>query len=727
MAKVSVLVPCYNVEKFIRKCLESVLEQTLSDIEIICINDGSTDGTLQILEEYAVEDDRIIVLNKTNSGYGDSMNKAMKIATGEYIGIVESDDYIRREMFERLYTTANKYELDVVKANFYLWWADTDKIIPHEACLPEECNYIFEPKKFKQGTMFSRKPSIWSAIYRADFLRNNNILFLNTPGASYQDTSFTFKILACAEKMACISDKLYFYRQDNEGSSVNNADKKSDFVLKEYGEIKRFISGLENKKDSEDEGADDEVCSLPLIYVSAFYDACIWMYELLSPNKRLDFLYKISPIFEEMIFEYGADKIPFGPCWWKKRDIVRIAREPFEYHVWRDDERIANNKEKTIKQIVQAASNMPEEDKVAENNNPFFSIIIPVYNAEKHIQACLDSLRYQSFSNYEVICINDGSTDKSGEIIKSFQKCDNRIKLISTGNSGVSHARNLGLKSATGKYILLLDADDHFDKDTCKIVCESIISNNEPDMLVFGGEPFLMDDRRPDEWFFRVLTTPDLYFEKVAAEDIFSKKYLSVFCWRCAYKKEYVIRKQVSFIEERKYGEDAIFMISALHNADGVAVISDKLYHYRADSEDSAMNKIKKKPEQFAKEQIDILESILGYSLQNNLCYTKELLPFAIDFAFDAIMSCPMPYRNKGANRFISLIDSYKLNQYEPEITDDGKKFLNMCRQGNFEVDTDTPKNWNDAGIVKRVLLKVLPPSRAAFYDYMCLILQKLG
>jgi len=727
MPKVSVLIPCYNVEKFIKQCLDSVLNQTLTDIEIICINDGSKDSTLEILEDYAANDERIVILNKENSGYGDSMNRAMELSTGEYIGIVESDDYIRREMFERLYTTASKYDLDIVKANFYLWWSDTDKIITHQACQPEECNYIFEPKNYKNGTMFSRKPSIWSAIYRTDFLRNNSITFLDTPGASYQDTSFTFKVLTCAKKMACISDELYFYRQDNEESSVNNADKKSDFVLREYEEIKRFIDTLGNEdEDISDEAKNNEKCSLSLIYVSAFYDACIWMYELLSPNKRLEFLYKISPIFEEMIFEHGVDKIPFGLCWWKKRDIVRIAREPFEYHIWRDDERIENNKEKVLKQIVQAASNIPDEDKIAKNMNPFFSIIIPVYNAEKHIQACLDSLRYQTFSNYEVICINDGSTDKSEEIIKSFQKTDNRIRLICTGNKGVSHARNIGIKEAIGKYILLLDADDHFDKDTCKIVCESLIANNEPDMLVFGGKPFLPDGRRPDEWFYKVLTTPDLYFEKVSTDDIFSKKYLSVFCWRCAYKKEYVVSKQLSFMEGRKYGEDAIFMISALHNADGVVVISDKLYHYRTDSEGSAMTEIKKKPERFAKEQIDILENILRYASQNNLSHTMKLLPFAIDFVYGAIMSCPMPNRNKIASSFVSLIDSYDLNKYETDITDDEKDFINKCRQGSFETDSYTSKDWKKSGIVKRTLLKILPPSRAAFYDYMCLVLQKL-
>ena len=92
--KVSILVPCYNVEKYLKQCLDSIVNQTLQDIEIICINDGSTDSTLDIIKQYAKNDDRFVVIDKQNEGYGKSMNRGLDAATGEYIGIVESDDWI---------------------------------------------------------------------------------------------------------------------------------------------------------------------------------------------------------------------------------------------------------------------------------------------------------------------------------------------------------------------------------------------------------------------------------------------------------------------------------------------------------------------------------------------------------------------------------------------------------------------------------------------------------
>ena len=117
--KVSVLVPIYNVQDFLPECLDSLVNQTLKEIEIICINDGSTDNSLDIIKQYAKKEKRIVIIDKKNSGYGDSMNQGLKKATGEYIGIVESDDFIELNAFESLYNIAKKNNVEAVKSNFY--------------------------------------------------------------------------------------------------------------------------------------------------------------------------------------------------------------------------------------------------------------------------------------------------------------------------------------------------------------------------------------------------------------------------------------------------------------------------------------------------------------------------------------------------------------------------------------------------------------------------------
>ena len=186
MPKVSVLVPIYNVEKYLRQCLDSLINQTLEDIEIICINDGSTDSSPEIISEYQAKDNRVKVINKANSGYGASMNMGVDAATGEYIGIVESDDYAENTMFEKLYNQAKANDLDILKSDFVKYWGDTNQCVKAGIIDKDWCDKVFTTDEYKEALNII--PSIWSAIYRKEFIQTYNIRFSETAGASYQDT-----------------------------------------------------------------------------------------------------------------------------------------------------------------------------------------------------------------------------------------------------------------------------------------------------------------------------------------------------------------------------------------------------------------------------------------------------------------------------------------------------------------------------------------------------------
>lgn len=237
--KVSVLVPIYNVEDFLSECLESLVKQTLKDIEIICINDGSTDGSLKIIKDYARDDKRIVLINKKNSGYGDSMNKGLDKATGEYVGIVESDDFIDLGAFEKMYKLAKKYDLDVVKTNFYEYVTKKKRdVAKSNMFLSDEENVVLDTCEHRH--VFYEQPSIWSAIYKREFLNNNDIRFLPSPGASYQDAGFNFKVWASAKRVMMLNRAFLHYRQDNPNSSVKS-DGKVYAVKDEYDEVERWL------------------------------------------------------------------------------------------------------------------------------------------------------------------------------------------------------------------------------------------------------------------------------------------------------------------------------------------------------------------------------------------------------------------------------------------------------------------------------------------------------
>ena len=290
---VSILVPICNVEKFLDKCLKSIVEQSLKNIEIICINDGSTDNSLKIIEFYAQKDNRIKIINKANSGYGDSMNKGLAFAKGDYIGIVESDDFVDSNMFEVLYQYAQEYKADVVKSSFNFYWENPEKIVYYNSFNIDKISVDFEINKIK---LLKSPPSIWAAIYKREWLINENIKFLDTPGASYQDTSFHFKTSCLAKNIVLLPEAYLYYRQDNPNSSVKLAGFDKVFALhRELDEIRIFIDKL-NINNME------EILSY---YYKMKLDKFMWNYGRISEEDKNKYFNVLSKDIEKLQNEWN--------------------------------------------------------------------------------------------------------------------------------------------------------------------------------------------------------------------------------------------------------------------------------------------------------------------------------------------------------------------------------------------------------------------------------------
>ena len=244
MAKISVLIPIYNSEKYIEECIKSVINQTYRNIEIICINDGSTDSTKNILENLQKIDNRIKIINKKNTGYGNSLNLGIKNAKGEYIAIIESDDFIKDTMFDKLIKIIKEQNCDIIKANFYKKNSKTKKYSSKYFT-----NSIQNIEIFPQ--MLLIQPSVWSAIYKKDFLTKNNIKFSKTKNASYQDISFHFITMFLAKKIFLLDETLYYYRINNPKSSINSSNKPFQ-IFKEFKRINEFLKNIKTDKKQEE-------------------------------------------------------------------------------------------------------------------------------------------------------------------------------------------------------------------------------------------------------------------------------------------------------------------------------------------------------------------------------------------------------------------------------------------------------------------------------------------
>lgn len=220
--KISVIMPSLNVEDYMEECLTSVLNQTFKDIEVICVDAGSTDKTLDIIKKYQEKDERIKILSSDKKSYGYQVNMGISESKGKYISIVETDDYIDSQMLETLYSYSQDDTIDIIKSNFY-YLNDYDedveivKDISKRDVPTEKIITLKEEPLFVEG-----HPSIWAGIYSKEFLQKNNIKFLEVPKGGWVDNPFFYETALKAEKIIYIDDAFYYYRITNPNSSTND-------------------------------------------------------------------------------------------------------------------------------------------------------------------------------------------------------------------------------------------------------------------------------------------------------------------------------------------------------------------------------------------------------------------------------------------------------------------------------------------------------------------------
>lgn len=247
--KVTLLIPSLNVAGYIAQTLESAVNQSLKEIEILCIDAGSSDGTLDVISTYQERDTRIRLMHSDVKSYGHQMNMGISEAKGEYIGIVESDDYVDRNMYRDLYEVASENCLDIVKSDYYYFFdydnnRDYDKI---ELKLQTSIDYdtVYSCEEYIKGR-YGMEPYIWNAIYKTEFLRTNGIRFNETPKAAFQD--FGFKYLTCmqAERIMAINKAYYYYRKNNIESSTYNPNVLK-FTRTETAYVRKMLLHLIQK------------------------------------------------------------------------------------------------------------------------------------------------------------------------------------------------------------------------------------------------------------------------------------------------------------------------------------------------------------------------------------------------------------------------------------------------------------------------------------------------
>lgn len=206
--KVSVIVPVYNVEKYLEKCLDTLSGQTLEDIEIICVNDGSKDSSPEILQKYAQKDSRIKIINKQNEGLSAARNDGLKAASGEFVGYVDSDDWVDLNFYEKLYTAAKKYDAEIACGNIIRCGNRATK---YKVKFEKEELFTDNLQKLK-AVKIPKYNYVWNKIYKRESLLKLNLEF--PVGRFYEDICWSIKAVYYLNGLVTVPDSAYFYRRN---------------------------------------------------------------------------------------------------------------------------------------------------------------------------------------------------------------------------------------------------------------------------------------------------------------------------------------------------------------------------------------------------------------------------------------------------------------------------------------------------------------------------------
>lgn len=247
MPKVSIIMPVYNTQKYLRRCLDALVNQTLKDIEIIAVNDGSTDGSLDILQEYAAKYEMIRVISKENGGQATARNLGIKESTGEYIGFADSDDYVDVTMFEKMYSLAKQKNCDMVECCFhYLMETDGEpKVLQPRGRVREYKN--------QHDMLIDPQVSPWNKLYRREVLMQPDVYF--PEGLIYEDTAFYIKTIPHVKSAAYLDEQLvYYFLRGNSTMNANKSQKVGNIFpvlenilefYKKHGFYEEYIQELE--------------------------------------------------------------------------------------------------------------------------------------------------------------------------------------------------------------------------------------------------------------------------------------------------------------------------------------------------------------------------------------------------------------------------------------------------------------------------------------------------
>lgn len=544
---VSVIIPIYNEERFLKECLDSVLQQTISNIEVICIDDGSTDQSITILNEYAKKSKSIRVLYQQNQGAGAARNRGIQVAQGEYIAFMDSDDrYPDCYVLERLYNLAITHGVKICGGSmqylnqngnpvpFYLNETNQKQVF-HTEGVQDYSDYQFEYGYYR-------------FIYRLDFLKENNIVF--PLYRRFQDPPFMVRAMIAAKKFYAVTEPTYAYRKGHR--EVVWTEEKVIGLMD--GILDLLHVAMEN--------------GLMTLANSALRRVCI------------DFSMEISQELRR-----GSEEA-------KKRQnqMLEICRNMGELKHYESG--IIRLCSEEMFDLIQKRRNALQSEHSIK-----VSIIMPSLNVRPYIRECLESALNQTMKETEIICIDAGSTDGTVEILQEYAEKDSRIRIIHSPVKSYGYQMNLGLDAANGEFFVILETDDWIKPLMCEELYQ-LAQENYLDFIKSDRSSFVGDGDKREFTYLAAFGPMELrkYYWKIMnpqedPEVFFAHNLTQTGLYRLSFVRENNIRYHET--PGASYQDNGFFFLSMCH-AQRVMIIEKDYYMLRRDNPLSSVKSIEK-------------------------------------------------------------------------------------------------------------------------------------
>ena len=552
--KISVVMPVFNGQEYLRKSMECALNQSLRDLELICVDDGSRDGSVQIIREYAEKDARVILLAQENQGAAAARNLALEKARGEYIAFLDCDDFYPDEKtLETLYCKAKEHGAKICGGSFS--WYYRRQLITE---FPED----LQPYVFRQEGMISYRDYQFDYgyhrfIYQKDMLRENGIQF--PPLRRFQDVPFMVRAMVAAGEFYAIPAVTYCYRKEDDRSLP------ADWPSEKYRDVLR---GLEmDLRLSREQG-------LNRLHARSWHHFCApdYLEALKKAAQRRNYqtlqqalatLREVDPGMTEAEGRGDSD-----------REWMEALKQGAEACFQTRDE------------LLRRTERMTRAEK------PDVTVIMPSLNVEPYIRLCIESVMRQTAENIEILCIDAGSSDGTKEILQEYAEHDARISILESDRKSYGYQVNMGIRAARGRYIAIVETDDYIAPDMFEsLICKADEKNLE---VIKGDYEIFQGDGREEEKIRRDIVSPALKGKTMTGEELAREIPDSLgsamYIWAGLYRTDFLREKGILCHETAGASfQDNGFWFQIMMHTERMLFTGRIFYHLRRDNPNSSV------------------------------------------------------------------------------------------------------------------------------------------